>query len=109
MLKDGDPELLNDFARMIIAAPGSLKHRDLNLAVKLAQAANVGTKEQDPFLLDTYALALFATGKRDQAIDCVKKAIAVNKDKAMAEHLRQTLERYRVAPLPDPATVPAGR
>ena len=63
ILKTNDPAVLSDFARILLVAP-DLNYRDLDLALRAAEAANTGSKGQDPSILNTYALALFKNDKR---------------------------------------------
>ncbi|MBI4580196.1 MAG: redoxin domain-containing protein [Planctomycetes bacterium] len=94
VVKTSEPRIIEELAWQILTSP-ALKDRDLNLALSAAEAANRLTSEQDPSVLDTYALALFKTGKREQAIDLAKKALALNKDERLEPHLKQALEEYQ--------------
>lgn len=96
ILKQAGPEELTAFAWTIMAAP-DLEPRDLQLAVKAADAARTKTNEQDATALDTYARALFETGQRAKALEYARKAVQVNKDERLDAMLRQTLQEYERA------------
>lgn len=104
VLRDGDPKVLNDFAWALLIG-STLKHRDFDLAVRMAREASTATSEQDAAILDTYSLALFVTGKRDLAIATMEKAMAVNKDSVLRERLEKMMAQYRAAPV-SPSMIP---
>ena len=75
--------------------------RDNELALQLAKKAAELTGSKDVAILDTYALALFRTGKIDQAIETQTKAVRLVKDnEAMFKELKATLDKYLAAKLP---------
>lgn len=91
----GDPPLLNEFAWIILTEPKLEDHRDLKLARKAARAANKATEGKNPAIMDTYARALFDTGKKAEAIELQEKAVALAKEPRMKAGLEKTLERYK--------------
>jgi thiol-disulfide isomerase/thioredoxin len=95
VLKDGaaDPGLLNELSWAILTDRG-IKSRDLDLATRAARAAYERTAGKDPSITDTYARALFDTGRKADAIRLQKEAIAVCKDATMRQQLEATLKGY---------------
>lgn len=53
------------------------KKPDYKIAVKIAKRANELAKDQDPYILDTYAYALFKTGDVKKAIEIQERAVAL--------------------------------
>jgi hypothetical protein len=88
-----DPNMLNEFAWTILTHP-AIAHRDLELAIAAAKKAFDETKGQDPSIMDTYARALFDTGKVAEAIAMEKKAIAACQDADLKEHLQESLQLF---------------
>ncbi len=86
-------DLLNGFAWTILTAP-RIKVRDLDLALKAAKAAYDASEGRSADVADTYARALFDTGKKAEAVKYQKKAIELCKDEKMRSDLKKTLERY---------------
>ncbi len=90
-----DPEMLNEFSWMILTHP-RVKHRDLDLAFRAAKLAYDQSKGESPSITDTYARALFDTGKVEEAIRYQKEAIAHVEDNPEAKaELEKTLKRYQ--------------
>lgn len=85
--------LMNQFAWIILTGEG-LKHRDLKLAMKAAQAAYDACEGKDAAIVDTYARALWDNGKQAEAIKYQKDAVKLCEDKEMAAELKKTLEGY---------------
>ena len=69
-------------------------NRNLDLAMRAAKAAYDATKGKDASVLDTYARAFHAKGDLDEAIRLQKKAVNLNKDKALTQHLDDALQNY---------------
>ncbi len=88
------PITLNQFAWRILT-DRQVRTRDLELALKAAQAAHAEDGGKDATILDTYARALFETGKKAEAIQYQTKAIAVCQDKALKPELEARLNRYQ--------------
>lgn len=95
-LKAKNPALLNEFAWAILTDE-NIKQRDLGLATKLAKAAYDGCDGKTAGIVDTYAKALFDSGKVADAIDIQKKALAVAKDGEEKDELSATLKKYQAA------------
>lgn len=93
-IKSTDAEALNEMAWTILTDE-KLKTRDPALALKLAQAAHAATGGKDPGVLDTYARALFDTGKTAEAIQQQQRAIQLTTDADKREELEATLKRYQ--------------
>lgn len=89
------PDILNDVAWTILT-DGEVKERDLELALRIARAAYDGCDGQDAAIVDTYARALFDTGRVSEAIEMQKKAIALAEatDQQILQELRAALKRY---------------
>lgn len=86
-------DLLDGFAWTILDSP-QIRTRDRELALKAAKVAYDATEGKEPSILDTYARALFDTGKKAEAIPLLKKAIELCKNERMLTELKKTLERY---------------
>ncbi len=84
---------LNQWA-WVILTDANIKDRDLPLATKLAKAAVDASVGKESAVLDTYAHALFDSGKTAEAIVQQKKAIAVAKDDEAKKELGETLKKY---------------
>lgn len=96
-IDNAPPEGLNAFAWNILTQIQE-SDRDVDTALKAAQKANELTEKKDPSVLDTYALALFTSGKIDEAIETQQKAVDLASDYPQAqEELRQRLEQYKAA------------
>jgi len=87
-------EVLNEIAWTLLTDE-KLKKRDLKLAVKFAQAAYDATAGKDANILDTYARALFDTGKIADAVKQQKRAVELCDDKERKAEFAQTLKRYQ--------------
>ncbi|MCS7091142.1 MAG: redoxin domain-containing protein [Verrucomicrobiota bacterium] len=74
-----------------------IQQRDLDLAMHLAQAALDASGGTNASILDTYARALFDTGKVREAIHYQKKAIAAAEDESLREMFREVLSQYEAA------------
>ncbi len=92
IIKD-DPEQLNALSWTILTEP-QVQTRDLPLALKAAERANKLTEELNAPILDTYARALWDTGKKDEAVKMQRKAVAVATQPQMKAELEKTLQQY---------------
>lgn len=94
LVKDyGDmPQIMNHLSWEIMTGE-SVKHRDMELALLAGTKAYEGAKE-DAAIIDTYARALWETGKKTDAITYQKKAVELCKDEIMKKDLERTLKRY---------------
>jgi len=88
-----DAQLMNEFAWFILTEEG-VKNRNLALAMRAAKAAFDACDGKDPAIVDTYARALFDTGKKADAIKFQKQAIAMCKDATLKPELEKTLREY---------------
>lgn len=92
----GNADVLNQFAWRLLTDP-RIKKRDLKLAMRAAQAAFDACEGQDAATVDTYARALFDTGKVDEAIQYQKQAVALAKDPRLKTQLENALRHYEAA------------
>lgn len=95
-MKIKDPQMLNDFAWSILTDE-SIKQRDLPLATKLAKAAVDATDSKEAAILDTYARALFDSGKVSEAVEIQTKAVAAAEDETLKTELADVLKKYQAA------------
>jgi len=88
-------EVLNELSWDILTHP-KVKSRDLGLALKAGKMAYELTKRKDPAVADTYARALWDSGKKAEAVQLEKQAVelARNTDERMAKSLQETLANY---------------
>jgi len=91
-----NPELLNDLAWAILVHP-AVQDRDLDLAMSAAKKAYDGTDQKDASIADTYARALFDTGKVAEAVKIQKKALKDCDDDELRSGLEEALKRYEKA------------
>ena len=84
---------LNQWA-WVILTDKNIKTRDLPLATKLAKAAVDASGGKEAGVLDTYARALFDSGKTAEAIIQQKNAIVLAKDDEAKNKLTETLREY---------------
>ncbi len=91
-----DAQSLNEFAWAILTDE-NIKQRDLPLALKLAKAAVDASGGKAAAMLDTYARALFDSGKVADAIEQQKKAVAACEDDAEKTELEAALKKYQAA------------
>lgn len=89
-----NPQLLNEIAWMILTSE-DVKHRDLGLATKLAKAGVEASGGKECAVLDTYAKALFDSGKVTEAIEQQQKAVNAAKDEETKTELNATLKKYQ--------------
>lgn len=87
---------LNSLAWGIVDPDRKPAKADLALAIKAAMRANELTKQKDPAILDTLAVALWQDGKLEKALAIQKNAVAHSKgtqfEKELSDRLKQ-LER----------------
>lgn len=91
-----DAELLNDFSWQILTRDG-IKHRDVNLALKAAEKAMKLSDSKSAAIVDTYARALFDSGKKEEAIKFQRKAVELAASSEMKAELEATLKQYEKA------------
>ncbi len=92
--KTKNPGTLNEWAWTILT-DAKIKTRDLKLASKLARAALDASEGKDANILDTYARALFDSGKVTEAITTQKKAIQLAENDEAHQSLEETLKGYQ--------------
>lgn len=88
------PPILDMLAWNILTLP-QLKTRDTDLAVAAARRAYEKTDKKNAAVMDTYARALWDTGKKAQAIDLQEKAVALAEEPRLKAFLKNNLERYQ--------------
>jgi len=93
----GNAEMLNEIAWTLLTDE-KIKQRNVKLATKFASAAVDASSSKDANILDTYAHALFDSGKTEEAIRQEKKAIALSDDKDRKAEFQATLKRYQEKP-----------
>ncbi len=93
-IESSNAEMQNEIAWTILTDE-RIKNRNLPLAMKFARAAVTTSDGKDPNILDTYARALFDTGKVTEAIEQQKRAIDLCDDKERKAELNTTLQRYQ--------------
>ncbi len=92
------PQYLHAMARLVLEHP-RVRHRNPAFALVLArQAAEDEELSKDPAVLDTFALALFANGDTDGAIETQERAIALADNDRTKQMLEDRLEQFRAAP-----------
>jgi thiol-disulfide isomerase/thioredoxin len=90
---DTNAMVLNVLAWGILTNDG-IQNRNLDLAMKVAKAAYDACEGKDAAIVDTYARALFDTGKIDEAIKHQKAAVELCKDEGLRPELEEALKRY---------------
>lgn len=88
-----DSLLLNDFSWDILTKVKE-ENRDLDVALKAAKKANDLTEGRSTAILDTYAVALFKSGKVQEAIVQQQKAIELSAGDA---EMQERLEEFKAA------------
>lgn len=91
-----EPGPLNSFAWRLLTDK-SIENRDLDLAMRVAQAAYDACDGKDAAIVDTYARALFDTGKVAKAIEYQKKAIELCESEKTREDFKEILAHYEEA------------
>lgn len=99
-VKTKNGALLNEWAWALLTDE-RIKTRDLALATKLAKAAVTATEAKEAGILDTYARALFDSGKVAEAVEWQKKAIAATADEDLKRELGETLKKYETKSGPE--------
>jgi peroxiredoxin len=88
-----DARLLDKLA-WVILTDEHIKTRDAHLAARFAKTAVDVSGGNDVVLLDTYARALFDTGKTADAVIWEKKALELAENDAMRNEIANTLKKY---------------
>jgi len=92
-LIEKDADLLAALSWQILTNP-TFQHRDLELALKAAKMAADLTEGKDADKLDTYARALWDTGRKQQAVETQRKAVGAATDADIKAELEKTLQAY---------------
>lgn len=92
-MAEKDPQILNAIAWNVLTAP-VIKTRDTAFALRVAEAAVEASGGKEAAVLDTYARALFDSGKKAEAVVQQKKAIDLAPAAAKAE-MEETLRKYQ--------------
>ncbi len=95
-IESNNAEMQNEIAWTILTDE-RIKKRNLPLAMKFARAALAASGGKDANVLDTYARALFDTGKATEAIEQQKRAIEICDDPEKKIELKETLQRYQTS------------
>lgn len=90
--------LQNQIAWYIATAEG-LEKRDLPLAEKIAERANLAAKGKDANILDTLARVQFMNGKKKEAIETQQKAVDLASGD-MKDKFEEFLASYKAGKLP---------
>ena len=90
------PRASDQIARIILTHP-RVKHRDTELALKLAKGAAEATEGKNANVLDTYARALHDSGNLAEAVEQQKKAVAAASEGKARDQMQKTLEKYEAA------------
>jgi thiol-disulfide isomerase/thioredoxin len=94
--KSKNPQLLNEVAWAILD-DSRIKQRNLELALQLAKTAVDASDAKEFAILDTYARALFETGKTADAIAQQQKAVTLCTESDQKADLEATLRKYQAA------------
>jgi thiol-disulfide isomerase/thioredoxin len=87
-------EMLNEIAWTLLTDE-KIKQRNLKLAMKLAQGAMDASEGKDAGIMDTYARALFDTGKVAEAIKHQKRAVELCEHKETKAEFEARLKEYQ--------------
>lgn len=94
----GHPEAGNNLAWAILT-DAEVKERDIPLALQLARQAGEDSSWKEPHIIDTYARALFDSGKKKEAIDYAEKALAAATPDTRDQY-ETSLQAYREGKIP---------
>ncbi len=92
-IADQDAMPLNEIAWTIVDPEGSIKNKDLALALKAATKA-VEFEPKDGTILDTLARVYWTKGDKAKAIELQEKAVGMTDNKRMKAQLQATLDEY---------------
>jgi hypothetical protein len=91
----GDSAALNMIAWLIVDPQAPFENRDLDLALRAAEAAARLSGESDPDILDTLARVHASKGDYRTAVTVQQKAVELAAGTRLESTLRATLEEYR--------------
>ncbi|MBU0641325.1 MAG: TlpA family protein disulfide reductase [Planctomycetes bacterium] len=89
----GNAAFLDRFAWKLLSMQGA-EGQDVELALRVAEAASAASEGKDASILNTYARALFANGQTAEAIKRQKRAIELSDDPAMTTEFKKALASY---------------
>jgi thiol-disulfide isomerase/thioredoxin len=92
------PEIANNVAWAMLTDKG-IVHRDVTLALQISKQACEDTNWKRPDVIDTYARALFDSGKKSEAIKYEEKALAAVGEGDKTQYER-TLQSYKEGKVP---------
>ncbi|MDZ4774314.1 MAG: TlpA disulfide reductase family protein [Planctomycetota bacterium] len=92
-----DAQLLNAFARTVIAEEDGFEKKDLDFALSCATEASKLKKDAEPAFLDTLARVHFLKGDAKKAVEFQTKALELATDKRMKAGLQRSLDEYKAA------------
>jgi len=93
LVKEGDAQVLNEFAWELVDPEGDVKNPPLDAAMKAAQKAVDLTKEKDGAILDTLARVYWLKKDKARAIEIQRKAVEVA-DERIKEEVADRLKEY---------------
>ncbi|MEN8126627.1 MAG: redoxin domain-containing protein [Planctomycetota bacterium] len=88
--------IVNNMAWVIVSDTPK-EQRDVEIALKAAEKVNTQSGGNNPSFMDTYAQALFANGKVDEAIAVMEKALPLAKNPSLMDELKFQLEMFEAA------------
>jgi len=91
-----DPVMMNSLAWKIVDEPGLIT-RDLDLALRAAEAAYKASEGKRAEIVDTYARVLFERGRKKEALEYQRKAVELAQTAELRKQLERTLRRYEKA------------
>ncbi len=95
--KKDDAASMNALAWTIVDPEGGVTEPNLDLAMRAAEAAVKGSKNEDGSMLDTLARVVFLKGDVDRAIAIQKDAISKSPEGRMREGMEKALAEYEAA------------
>lgn len=90
-----NPTMLNNAAWHIVGPESTLKFRDLDLAIELANLAVTKTERRQSFILDTLAWAYFQKGDKAKAVELEQEAIQVEQNPERKKSYEDTLKKFQ--------------
>jgi hypothetical protein len=101
-----DGRVLRAIARVVLTN-ATVRRRDVDFAMKAAEAAGVIGQDKDPKALEVLGLAWFAKGDRERAVAFVERAKSLETERKFLKQYDRTLARFRrEKPGPMPPFVP---
>lgn len=88
-----EPMYLNQLAWLIVSDDTELKKPNFTIALQIAQMASAASKNGDPDILDTLAMAQFRSGKRALAVQTEKKALTLARQMGRPDQVIADMEK----------------